>query len=503
MAITGNARPAVAAERRSEPRRPTRENWTRWYVRRALSGDFLVAFLAGYVAFVGRFGLSLWPSEMAYLWASASLPFAWVGLAALHGAYDPRFLGVGSEEFHRVLRTGVTFIAAVAIVSYASKAEVARGYVVLALPLAIVADVGGRYLLRKHLHRLRQRGRCMRRAVVVGHQPAVGELVDQLRREHYHGMEVVGTCLPRSSDASDPDHDPDRGPDDTLLDAGGVPVLGDFSEVPMAVETAEADTVAVLACVEMNGTALRRLAWQLEKSGTELIVAPGLTEVAGPRTTIRPIAGLPLLHVDHPELAGGRRVLKNLFDRVTACLSLALLAPVLVATALAVRATTSGPALFRQTRIGREGREFTLLKFRTMCTDAEARRPDLLDDNEHEGVLFKIRSDPRVTPLGARLRRYSLDELPQLVNVARGHMSLVGPRPPLPQEVEEYGHDVRRRLVVRPGLTGLWQISGRSDLSWEESVRLDLRYVENWSLTFDLVILWKTVGAVLRASGAY
>lgn len=187
-------------------------------------------------------------------------------------------------------------------------------------------------------------------------------------------------------------------------------------------------------------------------------------------------------------------MLKDVFDRTLAAGALFLLSPALVAVALVVRSSSSGPALFRQRRVGRDGREFTLYKFRTMCADAEARRADLVLRGEHDGVLFKMRRDPRVTTAGAWLRRYSLDELPQLGNVLLGQMSLVGPRPPLPQEVAQYGDDVRRRLVVKPGLTGLWQISGRSNLSWDESVRLDLRYV---------VILWKTLHAVLRGDGAY
>jgi exopolysaccharide biosynthesis polyprenyl glycosylphosphotransferase len=258
--------------------------------------------------------------------------------------------------------------------------------------------------------------------------------------------------------------------------------------------------VAVLACPELDGTALRRLAWRLERSRTDLVVAPALMEVAGPRTAIRPVAGLPLLHVEHPELAGARRLIKNVFDRLIAVVALIVLAPLMVAIAVAVRATSPGPALFRQARIGKDGVQFTILKFRTMRQYAEARKVELVGDGH--GVPVKIRQDPRVTPLGARLRRHSLDELPQLLNVLRGDMSLVGPRPPLPEEVARYGDDVRRRLVVRPGMTGLWQVNGRSDLSWEESVRLDLRYVENWSLMLDLQILWKTWSAVARGTGA-
>jgi exopolysaccharide biosynthesis polyprenyl glycosylphosphotransferase len=306
-------------------------------------------------------------------------------------------------------------------------------------------------------------------------------------------MEITAACLPAVLTMGE----------DAVTEVEGVPVVGDFSEVAAVVEVTHAGTVAVLACPELDGIALRRLAWQLEKDAVDLVVAPALMEVAGPRTSIRPVAGLPLLHVEHPELSGGRRLVKTAFDRVCAGLALIFLSPLLAFIAIAIRAGSKGPALFRQVRVGRDGREFTVLKFRTMVIDAERRKAALVQYNDHDGILFKIRNDPRVTRTGAWLRRYSLDELPQLINVLRGDMSLVGPRPPLPDEVVQYGDDVRRRLVVRPGMTGLWQVSGRADLSWEESVRLDLRYVENWSLTLDLQILWKTWSAVARGSGAY
>ena len=248
---------------------------------------------------------------------------------------------------------------------------------------------------------------------------------------------------------------------------------------------------------------LRELAWELEKTGTDLCVAPALLDVAGPRTTIRPVAGLPLLHVDHPEFTGAKKGIKDVFDKVLGVSALALLAPVFIIVAIAIRLSDGGPALFRQTRVGKDGRTFTVYKFRTMVLDAEDRKAQLAVSNEKDGVLFKIRNDPRITTVGARLRRWSVDELPQLINVVRGDMSLVGPRPSLPDEAARYGDYVRRRLVVKPGITGLWQVNGRSDLSWEESVRLDLRYVENWSLVLDLQVLWKTCSAVLHGSGAY
>ncbi|MFJ2028782.1 sugar transferase [Streptosporangium sp. NPDC087985] len=464
--------------------RPRRPGWVRGYRARAVAADIGSASLAGFLALSVRFG-EVTPYVAPYVMVSAVLPVAWICAVALNRAYEPRLFGLGPEEFQRVFQCGFMFTAALAIGAYVTKTEVARGYVVLAIPLTTILTLLSRYGLRRSLHRRRVRGECMRRVVAVGHRAATAELIRRFRRERYHGMEVVGVCVPR----------------DGMGDVEGVPALGDLSDVALVVRQIAADTVAVLACPEMDGVALRRLAWRLEKTDTDLVVAPALMEVAGPRITIRPAAGLPLLHVDHPEITGMRQVVKNLFDRIGAGLLLVVLLPLFVGLVVAVRTSSPGPAFFRQRRVGRGGTEFTIYKFRTMGIDAEQQRIDLAGDGQ--GVLFKIRKDPRVTPLGARLRRHSLDELPQLINVLLGHMSLVGPRPPLPDEVARYGDDVRRRLLVKPGMTGLWQVSGRSDLSWEESVRLDLRYVENWSLTLDLQILWKTWSAVARGAGAY
>ncbi len=469
--------------------------WTTVYARQALFADFVAALLAGIIAFGIRFRFpsvgSPWSTP--YIVLSFALPFLWIGVLSLARGYEKRLFGVGPEEFRRVLQAGFTLTATVAIVAYATKTEVARGYVIAALPLSTTFGLYGRYMLRKRLHRMRKAGEHMRRVVAVGHRAAVADLIRQLRRERYHGMEIVAACLPPMLAIGE----------DAIAEIEGVPVAGDFSGVGAVVEGTRACTVAVLACPELDGVALRRLAWQLEKDDVDLVVAPALMEVAGPRTSIRPVAGLPLLHVEHPELTGGRRVVKSAFDRLSATLALILLSPMLAVIVIAIRSGSDGPAFFRQVRVGRDGRDFTVLKFRTMVIDAEKRKASLIQYNDHDGVLFKIRNDPRVTRIGGWLRRYSLDELPQLINVLRGDMSLVGPRPPLPEEVVQYGDDVRRRLVVRPGMTGLWQVSGRADLSWEESVRLDLRYVENWSLTLDLQILWKTWSAVARGSGAY
>ena len=248
---------------------------------------------------------------------------------------------------------------------------------------------------------------------------------------------------------------------------------------------------------------IRRLGWQLENSNTELILVSRLTDVAGPRIHLRQISGLPMVHVDLPQYSGFNHAVKRGFDVLVSGLALLLLSPLLAAIAMSVRLTGDGAVLFRQERVGVRGTRFTMLKFRSMVTDAEARLRELQGRNEGDGVLFKMKDDPRITPIGRTLRRYSLDELPQLWNVLVGDMSLVGPRPPLPREVERYEEDVNRRLLTKPGITGLWQVSGRSDLSWEESVKIDLFYVENWSITGDLVILLKTVRAVFGSHGAY
>ncbi|MGN6171691.1 MAG: sugar transferase [Streptosporangiaceae bacterium] len=423
-----------------------------------------------------------------YLVFTVTLPFLWLGSVAVAGGYDPRFIGVGSDEFRKILNAVVSLTAGVAIVSYVAKLELARGYMVVALPCTAALDLAARYGLRKRLHRWRRVGHFMRRTVAVGHAAPVEDLVGLLRRDSYHGLSVVAACVAGARHQDEVAH---------------VPICGDLDSVASVVDRFNADTVAVLACPEMNGTRLRELAWDLEKTGTEMCVASALLDVAGPRTTIRPVAGLPLLHVDHAELAGGKQVIKAAFDKVSAALALILLAPLFTVIALAIKITDHGPVFFRQTRIGRDGQTFTVWKFRTMVVDAESRKTQLLEHNDGNGALFKMRRDPRVTRIGAWLRRWSLDELPQLFNVLFGDMSMVGPRPALPAEVAEYGHHMRRRLAVKPGITGLWQINGRSDLSWDEAERLDVRYVENWSLALDLQILWKTLSAVARGSGAY
>jgi exopolysaccharide biosynthesis polyprenyl glycosylphosphotransferase len=483
IAVRPGASIGMAAGERATP---SVISWTGRYLRQAVVVDIGAALVAGTLALRSRAHVG-----DSYIALTVMLPVAWVACVALARGYEARLIGAGADEFRRIINAGIALTAAVAIVSYATTAHVARGYVLVAMPSVVTLDMVARYWLRKRLHRVRAQGGCMRRAVAVGHPKDVESLINELRREPYHGLSVVAVCLAGGS--GDPD-----------VSLQGVPVHGGLADVMPAVRQSDADTVAVLACPEMNGVELRKLAWELEKTDTDLCLAPALLDVAGPRTSIRSAAGLPLLYMDHPDLTGARQAIKSLFDRLAAAAGLILLAPVFLTIAVAVKLGDRGPVLFRQVRVGRNGRPFHVCKFRTMVTDAEAQRALLEDRNEcNDGVLFKIKDDPRITKVGSWLRRWSLDELPQLFNVFLGQMSLVGPRPALPEEAAKYGDYVRRRLAVRPGITGLWQVSGRADLPWEEAIRLDLRYVENWSFALDLQILWKTWFAVTHGDGAY
>ncbi|GAA0297417.1 sugar transferase [Kineococcus aurantiacus] len=472
-----------------------RASWQRRYVRTITAADAAAALVGALLGWAVRFGgdaplrTGAVPG-LSVAWTMVLLPPVWVLAMLLFRAYEPRFLGIGPEEFQRVLLAGTTVVALVGTASWAFQLDVARGFVVVALPVAGLLTVLGRLVVRGLLHRRRAVGECVQSTVVAGHPHAVAALIRQVRRDTDHGLRVDAVCTPDGRTTPE-------------LEGLGVPVLGDLGQIAAVTAELDADVVAALTSPELDGPTLRRLGWELEDTRADLIVAPTLTDVVGPRVVIRPVSGLPLLHVERPELRGVRHAGKALFDRGSALLGLLLLAPLFTVLAVLVKLDSPGPVFFRQTRVGRDGREFSMVKFRSMVVDAEKLLIDLRTESDGNGLLFKMRRDPRVTRVGAFLRRYSIDELPQLFNVLGGSMSLVGPRPPLPAEVAEYGEDLRRRLLVKPGLTGLWQVSGRSDLSLDESTRLDLQYVENWSPAFDVMILAKTAHAVVGGRGAY
>ncbi|MEP6761332.1 MAG: sugar transferase [Sporichthyaceae bacterium] len=472
--------------------------WQRVYARQLACLDAAAIICGVSIALFVRFGEGVDNTvgigggpgqDVTYLTAAVVLCILWLVSLVIHKSYDKRIIGGGAEEYRRIFRGSAWLWASVAVAAYVTKTEFARGFVAIAFPLGTMLLFLGRWWSRQWLTRLRStKDDWSHRVLVLGDVAQVDHLVRELQRSPGTGYAVVGVCLPSG------------GPETQV---GDVPVVGSLATVVSAIDSLRADTVAVTATPGITAPVLRRLAWELEARDVDMILAPALTDVAGPRIHVQPVAGLPLLHVAQPEFSGPRLLVKNTFDTGVATVAVVLLAPVLLAVAVAIKLNDRGPVLFRQTRVGRTGEEFRAYKFRSMVVDAEGQLAGLGKPNEGAGVLFKLRDDPRVTKTGRFLRRYSLDELPQLFNVLKGDMSLVGPRPPLPVEVAEYPHEMRRRLLVKPGITGLWQVSGRSDLSWDESVRFDLYYVENWSLTSDLIILWRTIRAVFRGTGAY
>lgn len=461
-----------------------------------MAADLLAVILATAIAYGLRFGDMPAPLSTSRVVFAGLLAPTWLLCVGLTRGYEVRFLGAGVIEFERLGRAFLLLTAGTTFSAYALNVDLSRGLVLLSLPFTVLFSASGRYLARKALHSRRRVGRATIPVLAVGRADEVARFSDTLRVNEHAGMQVTAASIVES--------DPIAAADRTALDERGITVVGDVDSVRESIALAGSRTVAVVSR-EITGEKLRWISWQLERTDTDLVVIPDLTEVAGRRLEIQQVGGLPLLYVAEPEFTGLRRVLKAAFDRTAALAALLVFSPVFLLIAAAVRFTSRGPVFFLQTRVGKDGRTFRMVKFRSMCQGAERMVADLQVSNEAEGgVLFKIRKDPRVTKVGKVLRRYSLDELPQLFNVLGGSMSLVGPRPPLPAEVATYGGgDVQRRLLVKPGLTGLWQISGRSDLSWEESVRLDLRYVESWSLTLDMIVLLKTVRAVIRPVGAY
>lgn len=480
-----SAVPAVAA---GNP--VTRISSRQWRLA-LMMADLGAGLGAAIAAVVGRFGADepLGPSG-PYVALIVAGPLAWVCLLLMSGVYDERRIGTGGAEFGRIANAALYMVAAIVAASYVTHSDMSRTVtavtVVAMAALTLSVHLTGRLLLRRRI----RGGGAIHRAVVVGPAPEVRDFVDHLERVSHSGLKVVGICLAEAERAGS-----DEPPATTASTVDGI---------IQAAQRAGADTIAVTGSGVLSGAELRRLSWDLEGTGLRLLVSPGATELAGPRLLVHLVGGLPLLRVKEADFSGLTWVLKSSLDRFTALLLCTLLSPLLVGIAVAIRLTSPGPILFRQSRVGLHGRDFSMLKFRTMRDGAEADLENLREFNEHDGVLFKIREDPRVTGVGRFLRRYSLDELPQLFNVIGGSMSLIGPRPPLRAEVERYPLDLRRRrLLVKPGMTGLWQVSGRADLSWEETVRLDLQYVENWSVLLDAVVLWKTFRAVVTGRGAY
>lgn len=491
--VGSSGRTTVQLEALDDPVAPsTAAEWTRArvhlrpLVRTTVILDAICALIAGSVGTLVRFGEPLPQQSSPWLPAiAACMPGLWIITMALSGSYDRRFLVIGQDQFRRVLNGGVWLLGIIAFTSFVTRANLSRGFVAIAVPLTVTLALVGRYGVRKRLHRRLARGAAIHRALVVGDTRETESLVRHMERNRHIGFSAVAFARP--------------GGEQLLVEHRSGLTSHDFkrSNIYEAARWVGANTIVVAGMHVFRQGELKRLAWGLEGKGVELVVAPALTDFAGPRLVTRPVDGLPLMYLEEPRFRGSTRIVKEVFDRAMAGLLILVLSPILVVAAGAILVTTGRPVFFRQLRPGQAGRVFEMLKFRTM---REGREPA----GEGQGMVDpdKGEIDPRVTRVGRFLRRHSIDELPQLWNVVRGDMALVGPRPLLSMDaVQQEG--VRRRLLMKPGMTGLWQVSGRSDLSWDERMRLDLYYTENWSVTFDLVLIVKTVGAVVHGRGAY
>ncbi|OYO07189.1 polyprenyl glycosylphosphotransferase [Enemella evansiae] len=460
------------------------KSWLFRYRRGLLVGDLVVVISSTFGAqavrdvLVGSFGASL----TEHLIMSSAICIAWMaGLVFFETRSQGTIAGRTVLELRQIIITTLVVFGAFAIWCTISGSRIGRGYLMVALPVGTTLLVATRLSWRAWLRRQRAAGSHQYRVLLAGNPATVAKVADELRRSPEAGYRIVGSWTP----------------DDAVQTGTGPTMTTALDSVVEAAERRSADTVIVTGSDDLTHEQIQRLSWLLDDARLDLAVAPSLTDVAGDRLHMTPVAGLPLIHIETPRLHGRQAILKRAFDIVGSLLLLTLLSVPMLVIALLVKLTSRGPVLYHQERIGFNGTPFKMTKFRTMRQGADAELAALLAARGDETTpLFKLRDDPRITRVGRVLRKYSLDEFPQLFNVLRGEMSLVGPRPQVAAEVALYEDQALRRLIVQPGMTGLWQVSGRSTLSWEDALRLDLFYVRNWSLLADLVILLRTFRAV-------
>lgn len=457
----------------------------------ALGVDLLLVTTSVILAILGREAFPSAPLEVGDRLSvfGPLMILGWVAAIWALGGYRATVFGAGTDEYKRIVNASLLTFSAVGIASYLTQFPLPRGFFLLAALLGVPLLVLGRLMLRRSLQRARRAGALQHRVLIAGTAGHVDEIASVLHRESWLGYQVVGAVTPR---------EPGR-----AATASGIPLLGSSDALAMTAVDVDADVVFLAGGAFDTAADLRRLSWDLEHEDIQVVIAPSVTDVSAERVSIRPVGGMPLIHLEKPRAREAVRRAKRIFDVVGSGALLLAFSPVFAFAALSIWRHDRGPVLFKQARVGRDGRVFHVLKFRTMVLDAEERLARLKAESGFDGVLFKLDRDPRVTPPGRWLRRFSVDELPQLINVLRGDMSLVGPRPPLDHEVAQYDADMVQRLRVRPGMTGLWQVSGRSDLSWSEAIRLDLYYCDNWSMIQDLTILFRTFSAVIGSRGAY
>lgn len=467
-------------------------DWPARYAGRLVYSDTAVValVLAGYWVLAGSQlqDTVSWPTGPMIPNVVAPLVLAalWLLALAIYDTRDRHIVGNGTLEYQRIINASLAVFTVCVTVAFFARADVARSLLILAVPAGVIVLILSRWARRQWLRAQQRMGKYVFRALVVAEPSKAVHIIDAIRRAHGSGFDIVGVVTDGRAAPS----------------LAGVPVVGDFAHAIHAMDVTDADTIIIAGADELDPATMRRLGWAVADRDGNLVVAPALTDVAGPRIHSRPAAGLPLVHVEFPRLEGGKAFAKRTFDVLGSAVLIVFFLPFMVITAIAVKVDSRGPLFYRQERIGRRGQRFGMIKFRSMSKDSDDQLASLLDlQGNSEQPLFKVTDDPRITRVGRFLRKHSIDEVPQLFNVLLGDMSLVGPRPQRDAEVALYDDDAHRRLLVKPGMSGLWQVSGRSALSWEDALRLDLYYVENWSFTQDIHILFRTFRAVLAPGG--
>ena len=468
----------------------TRQSRTlRFLPATALSADAFVIVMTMIIAAIGHDlvphteGLSV--TELVV--AGPLIVLLWIGVMGGFGAYQAEVFGAGADEYKRVLHGSLYSVSVVGVGCYLAHFSLARGFFVMIFVVGVPALLLERRLIRHAVHLARIQGKLQERTVIAGSVSNIDDISAVLRREAWLGYRVVGALCPSTATET----------------PGGIPIIGHDDLTTIHRVSSDADVIFLAGGTDFNSRDMRQLQWSLEQDATRLVVAPNVNDISSERVRVRPVGGLPLMHIDGPRWGHATQKAKRFFDVIVSLALLIGFSPLMLAIALRIKMHDGGTVLFAQTRVGRNARTFSCLKFRTMVPNAEDLLAALHAQTGYDGGLFKMEDDPRITSPGRTLRKFSLDELPQLINVLRGEMSLVGPRPNLVHEVAQYEKHMTRRLRVRPGMTGLWQVSGRANLSWEEAIRLDLYYVDNWSMLQDINILMKTFRVITAGHGAY
>lgn len=469
-----------------------RRRWKRRYALLLLGADVAASFVASAAAYTVRPDATIHSrylgEHLSYAEIALASMAAWLVMLGWSGAYRSKHVVADDRDYRVPVLSAVRLVAALIIVSYAFSLNMSHLMVLVYFPALVLSVLAGRASVNLLLRATRRRGRATARLLVVGESRAARDFADHLLRQSDPTCQLVGMCTYSSAES-------------ISIRGKSLPVVGSPDDLLSAVEDVQADAVAVANPTGFDRLDLQQVSWQLERSGVDLLVAPDVVSLAGPRIRVSSMRGLPLLHISEPRHESVTRSLTNGLFRAAGIVLAALAAPLMVVIAIAIKLDSDGPIFYKQPRVGYRGNEFEMLKFRSMVKNAEDLLPSLLSQNEHDGALFKIRHDPRVTRLGRLLRKYSLDELPQLLNVAKGDMTLVGPRPCLAREMNTFGDAERRRFMVKPGMTGLWQVSGGPHLAWADAVKVDLYYVDNWSPLLDLAILGRTCRVVLSGHG--